>query len=403
MVMNLWHDMRTFFPIFSQNKDFVYLDNASTVQKPQIVIDAMSEYTSHSYANIHRWQYRLAEESEFLYVSSKKKVAKLLWWDFREISYTYNATHACNILAQSLVISYKLWVWDVVLLGIRDHHATIVPRQLLAKEFGFSVKFIEIDLESFDIDWKWLRSLLKNNNVKVVMCSHVSNVTGIVYDMTRIRQQLSENIFFAVDGCQAVPHMKIDVNIVWSDAYIFTGHKMMWPTGIGVLWIQKTKSRKLQTLSGWGGIIDSVTREWCSLIRTADKFEPWTPNLIGAVGLAAACDFYLNYNLYKTLSSHENNLISYVEKQLSILSYVKIVWKNISCQKSGILSLFIENPLDFSEKLAALDICVRAGGHCAHPLLHHLWYDKGLVRISVFWYNTMSDMEKLVQSISSFI
>ena len=400
-MLNLWSDFRPLFPIFSNNPDIIYVDNASTTQKPQSVIDAMNHYMFNDYANIHRWQYYLAEQSDFIYKESKKKVAELIWWDHREIIYTYNATYSCNILAQSLVVSRKLWVGDTVLVGIRDHHATIVPRQLLAKQFGFEVKFISIDIENLDIDRKNLDELLLNN-VKVVMCSHVSNVTGIVYDMDRIHSLLSDDTFFAIDGSQAVPHTKIDVKNLWCDAYIFTSHKMMGPTGLGVLWIQKDLARSLDTLIGGGGIIDVVTTTWCSLVRTSEKFEPGTPNIIGAVGLGAACDFYKQHNIYKRLTQYESNLTNYLKSLLFNNKKVNIIWQHSHLSHGGILALAVDDPLAIAEQLANQHICIRAGGHCAHPLLHHLGYDKGLVRISVFVYNTREEMDNIAKQLEIF-
>lgn len=398
----LWNTMRPLFPLLDQNPHIVYADNASTVHKPQSVLDAISHYASTSYANIHRGQYELAEQSEQCYLESKKKVSWLIGWDYREIVYTYNATYACNILAQSLVISKKLWIGDVVLVGLWDHHATIVPWQLLAQQFGFTVEFVTIDKETLDIDWQGLSATLSNKKVRVVMCSHVSNVTGCIYDMKRIHSLLSDDVFFAIDWSQAVPHMRVDIRELWCDAYIFTGHKMMWPTGIGVLWIDKMIARSLQTLVGGGGIIEEVTVGGCTLIRTAEKFEPWTPNLMGAVWLGAACDFYQDHSIYDVLPRHEHELIDYLQWLLSSYSSLNIIGIQSSLKKCGILALAVDKPIELAEYLSQYSICVRAGWHCAHPLLHHLWYERGLVRISVFAYNTKDEMRKIAERVGDW-
>jgi cysteine desulfurase/selenocysteine lyase len=396
---SLWDNIRNLFPIFHSISDLVYVDNASTTQKPQSVITAMDEYMSHSYANIHRWQYALAEESEYYYNESKRKIAWLIGGSVPEIVYSYNATHACNILAQSLVISKKIWVGDVVLVWIRDHHATIVSWQLLAEQFWFEVKFISIDKDTLDIDRLWLKSLLSNNSVKVVMCSHVSNVTWISYDMTKIHSLLSDDVFFTIDGSQAVPHMSVNMKTIWCHAYIFTGHKMMWPTGIGVLRIDKMTARWLKTLYGWGGIIEEVWIAWCSLVRTADKFEPGTPNLIGAIWLWAACDFYTEHHLYDILPQYEKGLIIYLKSLLHPNKKIQFLWQHSPLEYWWILSLIVDNPLECAEYLAESNICVRAGWHCAHPLLHHLGLERWVVRISVFAYNTREDMEKIADTL----
>lgn len=400
----LWQKIKKKFPIFWEYPDLVYLDNASTTQKPQSVIDAMTSYQMTSYANIHRWVYDLAEQSELLYTESKKKVAKLIWADFREIIYTYNATYASNMLAQSLVNTYSIWIWDTVLLWIRDHHATIVPWQLLSKQYGFQIKFIDIDKESLDIDRSWLSKLITLYQPKIVCCSHVSNVTWGIYDMKRIKSLLlsySSESFFVIDGSQAVPHIKLDVATLWCHAYFFTGHKILGPTGIWVLWIEKNYSRKLETIFGGGGIIESVTVDGCSLIRTADKFEPWTPNLIGAIGLWSACDFYFDNNIYEYIWEYEKYLYWSLIFWLSQNKKISILWSSLlpSC---GIISLVVKDPLWFSEYLSSYNICVRAGGHCAHPLLHHLGQDKWVVRVSPFFYNTMKDIEFLIQIVDAY-
>lgn len=401
----LWQSFKNKFPIFWNSPELIYLDNASTTHKPQSVIDAMSYYQEHSYANIHRWVYQLAEESERLYKDSKIKVAKLIGWDVREIIYTYNATYASNILAQSLVQTYNIWLWDIVLVWIRDHHATIVPRQLLAKQKGFEVQFIFIDKETWDIDRKKLEQSLDRKKIKAIVCSHVSNVTWIIYDMQRIAwlfTSQSEKPFFAIDGSQAVPHMKINVKELWCDAYFFTGHKMMWPTGIWVLWIEKNISRELQTTFGGGGIIESVTTDGCSLIRTADKFEPWTPNLIWAIWLWAACDFYDDNNIYTYISDYEKNLYNKLSDGLLQYRDKISIFASSSLSHCGILSCVVDDPLGFSEYLADHHICVRAWGHCAHPLLHHLGQDKWVVRISPFVYTDEQDIISLLEVIDTY-
>ena len=401
----LWYNIKQEFPIFLRHPELVYLDNASTTQKPQSVIDAMSNYQEDSYANIHRWVYDLSEKSELLYVWSKKKIAHLVWWDFREIIYTHNATYASNILAQSLVQTYHIWQWDTVLIGIRDHHATIVPWQLLSKKHGFQIKFINIDKETLDIDRLWLSELMDIYKPKVICCSHVSNVTWVIYDIDRIKSLLLNHFlesFFVVDGSQAVPHMQVDVSVLWCDAYFFTGHKILGPTGIWVLRIEKNKARQLQTLFGGGGIVQSVTTDGCSLVRTADKFEPWTPNLIGAIGLWSACDFYVENNIYKYIWEYEKEINLSLMNWLSSNKQISLLWSCSILPSCGIISFVVQDSLWFSEYLASHNICVRSWWHCAHPLLHHLGHIDGVVRISPFVYNTIQDIEYLLQVMDTY-
>lgn len=393
-------DYKSLFPLFSHYPDIVYMDNASTTQKPQAVLDAIHNYTTTSYANIHRGQYALAEQSELHYHQTKKTLANFIGWDYREIVYTYNATHASNILAQSLVISYGLREGDTVLLGMWDHHATIVTWQLLAQQYGFHIEFIPIDTQTFDIDRDKISTILTAHRVRIVVCSHVSNVTGRIYDIKRLWTLLGDSVFFAIDGSQAVPHFRINVRDYHCQAYFFTGHKMMGPTGIGVLWIDKLSARQLQTLQGGGGIIESVHQLWCSLVRTADKFEPGTPNLMGAIGLAAACEFYETYGVYEVLRQQHQDWYSLYMTLQSQLWTDQCVMAPME-DSVGICSLRPEDANSFGEKLAQQNICVRVGGHCAHPLLQYLSWDAGTVRISPFVYTTASDLQKLYDVVAS--
>ena len=173
----------------------------------------------------------------------------------------------------------------------------------------------------------------------------------------------------------------------------------MWPTGIGVLRIDKMTARGLKTLYGWGGIIEEVWIEWCSLVRTADKFEPGTPNLIGAIWLWAACDFYTAYHLYNILPQYEKDLIVYLKSLLHPNKKIQFLWQDSTLESWWILSLIVDNPLEYAEYFAESNICVRAGWHCAHPLLHHLGLERWVVRISVFAYNTKEDMEKIADAL----
>lgn len=406
-MFDLWYNIKSHIPLLWKNPSIVYLDNASTTQKPQQIINAMNNYQTSSYANIHRGVYTLAEQSEQWYLSSKKKIAQFIGALHQEIIYTYNATYASNIFAQSLIATYNLWEWDIIFLWIWDHHATIVPWQLLSKQYGFTLQYIPIDMITLDIERSQYIQMLEQYHPKVVICSHVSNVTGAIYDVTRLTQQAkqhSHDTLVVLDGSQAVPHIKVDVHAIGCDAYFFTGHKVMGPTGIGVLWVKKDVVRSLQSLLGWWGIIESVTIEWCSLIRTADKFEPWTPNLIGAVGLGAAVDFYTEYIDFDLLHQHELIISDRLRAWIRHISDIRLIELGLHMSHCGIVSFALqsENLMDFSEYLADHGVCVRAGGHCAHPLLHTLWYDNGVVRISPFAYTTIDDIDYTIQVIQQY-
>lgn len=218
------------FPLFQQHPEIVYLDNAASTQKPQLVIDGISSFLANDYANIHRGMYRLSESSELHYHESKQRVAQLLNCSAKEIIYSYNATYAINLLAQSLVNSKMLTKDDVVLVGLWDHHANSLPWMALSEMVGFQVEFFGLD-EQYQIDRADFQSKY-TDNVKVVACGQVSNVTGMIYDLQQIKTYLRPETFFLVDASQSVPNMQVDFQLLGADALVFTGHKMMASTGI---------------------------------------------------------------------------------------------------------------------------------------------------------------------------
>lgn len=382
------------FPIFKTNPEVIFLDNASTTHKPQHVIDAVSHFVSQDYANIHRWSYDLAVRSEELYHRSKVRVSKLLSCSPDEIIYGYNATACANTLAQSLCFSWVLWEWDEVLLGIWDHHANIVPWQQLQKIFKFSIQFIwlcpDYSIDRDDFATKY------TTKTKVVACSYVSNVTGHIYDIQKLSSLLREDTFFAIDASQAIPHFAVDVWEIWCDALFFTAHKLFAYTGLWVMYVSKNHIRTLQPMIGGGGSIVDVTVDGNELVRTVEKFEPGTPNIIGAISMWAALDYLDRIGGYTVLHQLQEPLIDALCTGFRDLwDKVVLVWTPSSTGRIGVFSFSVpgKNALDIADALADKHICVRAGGHCAHPLLYHI-DQKSLIRVSVSLYNDMSDVER---------
>jgi len=387
-------DIKKDFPIFTQKPGLVYLDNASTTQKPNFVIDAVSDFVSGQYANIHRGNYDLSHESESVYIDSKKAVAKLLWCQFSEIAYHYNATACSNMIAQSLCYSSKVAKWDTVILWIRDHHATIVVWQQLQKHFGFTIRYIPIDEETYAIDFDAFASLL-DDSVKVVACSHVSNVTGSIYDMQKIRQLIGDDVFFIVDGSQSVPNFSVNVQEIACDCLFWTAHKMLAYTWLGVMYLATKHIDTLDPLCVGGGVIEDVTVQSHSLVRGIEKFEAGTPNVIGAASLLAALRYIDWIGWYATLREKESVIIAYVLDRLQTLpKTVRLVWSQKQEGRIGIFSFATEeNPLDIADRMAEDNVCVRVGGHCAHPLLYHL-KEQQLLRMSCYLYTTKEDIDK---------
>lgn len=387
-------DMKKEFPIFTQHPGLVYLDNASTTHKPQFVIDAVSTFVSGSYANIHRGNYDLSMEAETVYRDSKKAVAKLLWCQFSEIAYHYNATACSNMIAQSLCYNGKVGKWDTVLLWIRDHHATIVVWQQLQKYFGFTIRYIPIDTQTYAIDRDGFAAVL-DDTVKVLVCSHVSNVTGSIYDMQKIRGLLGNDVFFIVDASQSVPNFSVDVKEIWCDCLFFTAHKMLAYTWLGVMYLAENYIGSLDPLCVGGGVIEDVTTQWSSLVRGIEKFEAGTPNIIGAASLLAALRYIDWIWGYGTLHCIEQENIAYIlEKIVTLPTSIRLVGVNSSDARIALFSFATdEHALDIADRLADAKICVRVGGHCAHPLLYNL-KEQQLLRMSCYVYTTKEDIDR---------
>ncbi len=387
-------DLKKDFPIFDKHTGLVYLDNASTTHKPQFVVDGVSSFVSENYANIHRWQYDLSAQAEEVYMQSKKMAAKLIGCDMTEIVYHYNATACSNLIAQAICYSGKVGKNDTVVLWLRDHHATIVVRQQLQKIFGFTIRYIPLLDNDYRVDWDGLAAMI-DPSVKVVACSHVSNVTGAIYDMQKIRTLIGPDTFFIVDGSQSVPHFAVDVVALGCDCFFWTPHKMMAYTGIGAMYLSRKYRDTLDPLCVWWWAIDDVTVEWCTLASWLSKWEAGTPNIIGAASLLASLQYRDWIGGYATLHRQEQKLLYKIADYIWLLpDGVRLVWPTVDQERIGIFSFALEeNSLDVVDRLAGNNICVRSGGHCAHPLIHHFQW-KQLLRVSTYLYNTVDDIDQ---------
>ncbi len=399
-------NVRKDFPIFAKNKGLVYLDNAASTQKPKYVIDGVSEFVATSYANIHRWLYPISEQAETLYHQSKEKVAKFINVKASEIIYTYNANYAVNLIAQSLCKSRFLKKWDVVLVGIRDHHATIVPRQSLASEYGFTVKFINIR-KDYTIDRQDFNKKY-DKKVKVVACSQVSNVTGVIYDVEKIKQHLRPDTFFLVDGSQSVPNFSVDVAKIGCDCFVFTAHKMMAYTGLGVAYLQKEWIKRLEPLISGGGAINDVDVNDYSTSSTVEKFEAGTPNIIGAVSLLKAIEYIDKIWGMDKIRAHEQEQTKYALAKFNALEKLKkleLVWPYDVTKRVGVFSFVLtklRNNTVVGEKFALKNICVRCGWHCAYPL-HKFIKKAWTCRMSLYVYNDRADIDAFFTELTKMV
>ena len=395
--------MKKDFPIFANNPWLVFLDNAASTQKPQYVIDGVSEFVGSSYANIHRWLYSLSEKSEEAYHHSKELVGELLNCKASEIIYSYNSTYGINLIAQSLVVSDILQKWDVVLLGIREHHANILPRQILAQRKGFTIEFFtitdEYEIDRDDFDQKY------SDKVKVVSIAHVSNVTGKIYDVKKIHAKLRDDTFFLVDGSQSVPNFPVDVQDIDCDCLVFTGHKMMAYTGIGVVYLKKEWIKKLVPIIRWGWTIEDVSTEGHTLLGNSDKFEAGTPNIIWAVSLSKALEYIQSIWWMKKIREHEQKLVKLCLDRFSkFKDKVELLWPSTT-DRVAVFSFVLANNTNFNnigETFSAANIAIRCGGHCAYPL-HKRYKKAGTCRMSAYVYSDESDIAKFFETLAKIV
>ena len=398
---NQWKKL---FPIFDKHPELVYLDNAASTQKPKAVIDWVTNFLKQDYANIHRGLYSLSEKSEELYYQSKCVLAKLINCKPSEIIYSYNSTYCINLLAQSLVNSWKLWKWDKVLLGIREHHSNVLPWKTLSKIFWFKIDFIN-ETKDFQIDWNDFDKKL-DKHVKVISLSHVSNVTGQIMEIEKIRKKIWENVFFIVDWSQSVPHMPIDIEQIQCDALIMTGHKMMTHTWLWMMYLKRERIKELNPLILWWWTVKDVSIDDFSLQNNADKREAWTPNIIWAVSLLKALEFIESIWWMEKIRDHEKSLIKilceWFEKRKDKLNLIG----NLN-QENRIwtFSFIINNENNFNkvwEMFSKNNICIRTWWHCAYPLHKSLniWWS---ARISTYLYNTKDDTKKFFQTLDKIL
>ena len=397
------------FPIFAARPDLVYLDNTATTQKPALVIDGVAEYLRTGYANIHRGSYELSEISEKLYRDSKKIVAKHIGAEnWREVIYTSNSSYALNLLAQSIWRTGLLKAWDTVLVSIVEHHANIVPWLILKQDYGINVEFVWVT-ENFDLDYNDFRDRL-TSNVKIVALTQVSNTTGQIFDISNVASLLSvrygkDKPLLIVDGSQSVPHIWVDVKKLWCDALFFTGHKIFADSGIGVLWAREDLLHRLKPIFSWGGAIGQVGQEhFTHSTQLPDKFEPWTPNLSGAVSLLKAFEYLEGIGGYAVLEAKEKELTKYTLEKFKNISALKLIWSTSTDNRLWVFTFVIEwiHSFDISDYLAEYGICIRAGQHCAEPFLKEIWYNH-TCRMSLHLYNTREDVDRFFTTLEQAI
>lgn len=396
-------NFRRDFPIFKNNPDLIFLDNTATTQKPNIVIEWLKKYLENSYSNIHRWMYDIAINSEKLYFDSKKKVAEFLnAKSFVEVIYTYNSNYALNLISQTLRFNNVLKKWDKVLLSIVEHHSNIVPWQILKKEIWIEIDFIKVD-KNFNLDLDDFKKKY-DDKVKIVSLTYVSNVTGEIFDLKKIKEFLRKDTLFIVDASQSFPHFKIDVQELWADFVFFTWHKVMADTWIWVIWWKKELLEKYDAVFCWWWAINEVKE--CSFKYWAlpYKFEPWTPNISWAISLLKALEYIESIWWYEKIKKIEDELSKYALNEFKKRDYINLVWSYDLEKRIWVFSFDIKwiTPIDIADLMAENNICIRSWQHCAEPFMDYLWY-KWLSRMSLYIYNTKNDINKFFEVLDSMV
>ena len=391
--------LRRDFPILDQivnDEPLVYLDNAATTQKPTQILEAIAAYYEKDNANVHRGVHTLAERATAAYEAARERVRSFIHAaSTKEVLFTRGTTTSLNWVAR--YAESVLQPGDEVLISVMEHHSNIIPWQEACKETG--ARLIYAYLKDGMLDLADFRSKL-TEKTRFVALAHVSNVLGVVNPIKEIAELVHQtNALLVVDGAQSVPHMKIDVQDLDVDFFAFSGHKMLGPTGIGVLYGKEEILERMSAVEFGGEMIDFVYEQEATWKELPWKFEAGTPNIAGAIGLAAAID-YLDKIGMETVHQYEQELIAYVFPKLQAVEGLTIYGSEDLTQRSGVISFNLAglHPHDVATALDYEGVAVRAGHHCAQPLLSYLGVS-ATVRASFYLYNTKADCDKLVEAL----
>lgn len=391
--------LRKDFSILDQivnDEPLVYLDNAATTQKPTQVLEAIAAYYAKDNANVHRGVHTLAERATVAYEAARERVRSFIHAaSTKEVLFTRGTTTGLNWVA--CYAESVLQPGDEVLISVMEHHSNTIPWQEACKKTG--ARLIYAYLKDGMLDLADFRSKL-TEKTRFVALAHVSNVLGVVNPIKEIAELVHQaNALLVVDGAQSVPHMKIDVQDLDVDFFAFSGHKMLGPTGIGVLYGKEELLERMSPVEFGGEMIDFVYEQEATWKELPWKFEAGTPNIAGAIGLAVAID-YLDKIGMETVHQYEQELIAYVFPKLQAVEGLTIYGSEDLTQRSGVISFNLAglHPHDVATALDYEGVAVRAGHHCAQPLLSYLGV-AATVRASFYLYNTKADCDKLVEAL----
>ncbi len=395
--MNI-EEIRKDFPLL-KNRDIAYLDNGATTQKPIQVINTIKEFYEKYNANPHRGAYTLSVEATEVYENTRTKIAKFINAKHREeIIFSKNATESLNLIAYSYGMD-NLKKDDEVVISIMEHHSNLVPWQKVTKITGSTLKYMYINTD-FELSDEEIETKI-TDKTKIVGISHVSNALGTINNIKKIVKYAHKiGAIVLVDASQSIPHIKIDVQELDADFLVFSGHKMLAPLGIGVLYGKRNLLNKMTPFLMGGDMIEYVYEQDTTFAPLPNKFEAGTQNVEGVVGFGAAID-YIEKIGYDEIQKIENELLTYARQKLSKLDYLDLYLTPNEENHSGVISFNIKgvHPHDVASILNSEGVCVRSGNHCTQPLMRFLGIDS-TCRASFYFYNTKEDVDRLVEALN---
>lgn len=389
--------MKALFPIFSAHPELVYLDSNATSQKPEVVIEAVERYYRAENANVHRGVYQLSENATRLFEEARINIAKYLHADSTEIIFTRGTTEAVNLVAQCAGAAF-LREGDEIVLSVAEHHSNIVPWQIVAERHGAKIRYIPLNANR-RLDLEAAKGLI-NAKTRIVSLAHVSNVLGVIHPIKEIiKLARAVGALTMIDGAQGVPHLRVNVKEIDCDFYAFSGHKSFGPTGIGVLYGKKALLQAMPPYQGGGDMIERVTLEGSTWNELPSKFEAGTPHMAGVIGLGAAIDFLKGIDL-EAILKHDQSLGTYLCEVLKAeFPKVKVMappgddWVGSVClSHSGI------HPHDLAAVCDSEGVAIRAGHHCAQPLMEVLG-ETATARVSPGLYNDKADIDRFIKAL----
>jgi len=394
------------FPIFKNNPGLIYFDNAATSQKPKQVIKALTDFYENYNSNVHRGIYKLAEKATAEYEKVRTKVAKFIGnKNPLEIIFTKGSTESINLVAHSLIRSGFVKEGDNVIVLISEHHSNLVPWQMLCKETKAKLKVVSVNLKG-KIELEELYGFI-NKKTKVLALTHVSNSLGTINPIKEViekAKKINPDLRVLVDGAQSVPHMPVNVKEMNCDFFVFSGHKMLGPTGVGVLYARAEILEKMAPFLTGGEMIGEVSSKHSTWNEIPHKFEAGTPNIAQVIGLGAAIDYLQDIGL-KNIRDHEKKLLKYALSKFAKLDGVQIYGPQSLNKRSGLITFNVKgiHPHDLAALLDKDNIAIRAGHHCTMPLHVEELKVEASCRISFYLYNNVSEIDKFFKSLEKAI